>query len=177
MVGQRHIFFVDDILHKWINIYALFDASILQKWWIFYLFKNILSNKDMLCKVSQTFLSRARRKAARRKAALKITEGSQENVDGGVLFQQLSLFCNFTKNELQHRRFTWKKIHNYQTNNCMASSALIFQNILRICKVSYYIIYKFYSSCNVSFRSLLPYLVIWLIFVILILSIYRLTLP
>lgn len=41
----------------------------------------------MLCKVSQTFLSRARRKAARRKAALKIIEDSQENVDGGVLFQ------------------------------------------------------------------------------------------
>ena len=88
----------------------------------------------MLCKVSQTFLSRARRKAARRKAALKITEGSQENVDGGVLFQQLSLFCNFTKNELQHRRFTWKKIHNYQTNNCMASSALIFQTSLEFAR-------------------------------------------
>lgn len=139
--------------------YFSVDASIWQKWRILYFFKNILSDEDMLCKVSRTFLWKARRSICPllfpRKAAENYWRLSRKRrwwSSVSVISFSLQLY----QNELHHRRFAWKKFHNCHTNNCIAFSASIFQNILWICKVSHHIIYQFYSSCNVSFRPLLP---------------------
>ena len=101
------------------------------KWLIVYFWSTyVLYDKDMLHKVSQTFLWKtrdSRRQLLRRKPVLKIIEHFKKIVGGGGPILVIFLVCCYKIDVL-----LWIIFHNSQTNNYMASPVSIPLNIFRI---------------------------------------------